>query len=71
MSTIQKLILTQGITEKKEINDDGGSYSALVDITSDDAVTVIIEIKHDYSSANIQEALSKVFERAMQCWQGA
>ena len=65
MSTIQKLILTQGITEKKEINEDRGSYSDIVDITSDDAVTVIIEIKHDYSSANIQEALSKVFERAM------
>ena len=71
MSNIQNLILPHVITYKKEINDDGGSYSTLVDITSDDAVTVIIEIKHDYSSANIQEALSKVFERAMQCWQGA
>jgi len=62
------MTLTERISEKKTYEERGTGPVPIYNLTADDAVTVKIEIRNDYSPEKIKEALTKIFEKAMKCW---
>lgn len=65
---IKEMILTEYISEKKANENRSCGPFPIYDLTSNEAIVVTIEIRNDYRPEKIKEALSKIFEKAMQCW---
>ena len=64
----KSVTLTERIEETRSYNSGKTGPYPVYNITSNEAVIVRIDVAEDYSSEKIKMALSKIFEKAMQCW---